>query len=317
MQGTFLDAVNTGKNPTKAAKFLKEIDKVVPWYRINNILKKWKDSDLGRKGYRPETMFSMSLLKDFYGLSDFETEEMINDRISFRKFMKLGMDETAPDETSLCKFRAWLTANNKQEELFRLVNRYLNDRGCFLKKGTLIDATIIEAPINKSNDKKEWIDKEASSTKKGSTWYRGYKAHMGLDHGSNLIADIITTTAKVADTVVFDLLLPFYAKAVLADKGYYSQERKRELRERGIFCGILDKTARGTKLSNSQKKRNKKLSSARAYVEHPFNAIKNWFKFKKTRYVGILKNTAQVFTLATLYNLHRVRKTLEPETIFA
>jgi IS5 family transposase len=313
MQSTFLDAINTGKNPTKAAKFLEEIDKVVPWYRINNILKKWKDSDLGRKGYRPETMFRMSLLKDFYGLSDVETEEQINDRISFRKFMKLGMDEKAPDETSLCKFRAWLTENNKQEELFRIINRYLNDKGCFVKKGTLVDATIIEAPMNKSNSKKEWIDKDASSTKKGSTWYRGYKAHMGLDQGSNLIADIITTTARVADTVVFDLLIPFYAKAVLADKGYYSQERKRELREKGIFCGILDKTARGKKLSNSQKKRNKKLSSARAYVEHPFNAIKNWFKFKKTRYVGILKNTAHVFMLATLYNIHRIRKTLEPE----
>jgi len=317
MQGTFLDAVNTGKNPTKAANFLQEIDRVVPWYRINNILKKWKDSDLGRKGYRPETMFRMTLLKDFYGLSDFETEEQINDRISFRKFMKLGMDETAPDETSLCKFRAWLTENNKQEELFRIVNRYLNDKGCFVKKGALVDATIIEAPINKSNDEKKWIDEDASSTKKGSTWYRGYKAHMGLDYGSNLIADIVTTTAKVADTIVFDLLLPAYAKVVVADKGYYSQERKRQLRKQGIFCGILDKASRGKKLSASQKKRNKKLSSVRAYVEHPFNAIKNWFKFRKTRYVGIVKNTAQIFMLATLYNLHKVRKTLEPEPVFA
>jgi IS5 family transposase len=317
MQSTFLDIVNTGKNPTKAAKFLEEIDKVIPWYRINKVLKKWKDSDLGRKGYRPETMFRMSLLKDFYGLSDYDTEEQINDRLSFRKFMQLGVDETSPDETSLCKFRAWLTQNNKQEELFKIVNRYLNDQGCFVKKGALIDATIIEAPINKSNGKKEWVDKDASSTKKGSTWYRGYKAHMGLDFGSNLIADIVTTTAKVADTVIFDLLLPAYAKAVLADKGYYSQERKRELRRSGIFCGILDKAARGRKLSNSQKKRNKKLSSVRAYVEHPFNAIKNWFKFRKTRYVGIIKNSAQIFMLATLYNLHRVRKILEPEPYFA
>ena len=87
MQGTFSDAVNTGKNPTKAAKFLEEIDEVIPWYRINKILKNWKESELGRKGYRPETMFRMSLLKDFYGLSDLETEELINDRISFRKFI--------------------------------------------------------------------------------------------------------------------------------------------------------------------------------------------------------------------------------------
>lgn len=317
MQATFFDVINTGRNSTKAAKFLEEIDKAIPWYRINKILKQWKDSDLGRKGYLPETMFRMSLIKDFYGLSDVETEEQINDRISFRKFMKLGGDGVAPDETSLCKFRAWLTNNNKQEELFRIVNKYLNEKGYLVKKGALIDATIIEAPMNKSNGEKDWIDEDASSTKKGSTWYRGYKAHMGLDQGSNLITDIITTTAKVADTIVFDLLLPAYAKAVLADKGYYSQERKRQLREQGIFCGILDKAARGKKLSASQKKRNKKLSAARAYVEHPFNAIKNWFKFRKTRYVGIVKNTAQIFMLATLYNLHRVRKILEPEPTFA
>ena len=140
---------------------------------------------------------------------------------------------------------------------------------------------------------------------------------MGLDYGSNLIADIVTTTAKVADTIVFDLLLPAYAKVVIADKGYYSQERKRQLRKQGIFCGILDKASPGKKLSASQKKRNKKLSSVRAYVEHPFNAIKNWFKFRKTSYVGIVKNTAQIFMLATLYNLHKVRKTLEPEPVFA
>ena len=120
MQGTFLDAVNTGKNPTKAAKFLEEIDEVIPWYRINKILKNWKESELERKGYRPETMFRMSLLKDFYGLSDLETEELINDRISFRKFMKLGMDEPAPDETSLCKFRGWNVPIIKQ-----LIMRFL------------------------------------------------------------------------------------------------------------------------------------------------------------------------------------------------
>lgn len=317
MQYTYLDAVNTGKNPTKASKFLEEIDKVIPWYRINKVLKDWKQSDIGRAGYSPERMFRMSLLKDFYGLSDFETEEQINDRISFRKFMQLGDNESAPDETSLCKFRAWMTENNKQEKLFVIVNRYLNDKGCFVKKGTLVDATIVQAPMNKSNDEKKWIDEDASSTKKGSTWYRGYKAHIAVDQGSNLIDHIITTTARVSDSVVFDLLVPDDATAVLADKGYYSQERKRELRQKGIFCGILDKASRGKKLSISQQKRNKKLSPARAFVEHPFNAIKNWFKFKKTRYVGILKNTAQMFMLATLHNLHRIRKSLDPEPALA
>lgn len=193
----------------------------------------------------------------------------------------------------------------------------MDEKGYFLKKGTLIDATIIEAPKNKSNSKKEWIDKDASSTKKGSIWYRGYKAHAGLDFGSNLIADIITTTAKVGDSCVFDLLVPEYSRAVIADKGYYNQERKRDLRSRGVFCGILDKAAAKKKLSNSQKKRNKKLSSSRAFVEHPFNVIKNWFGFKKTRFVGILKNTAQMFMLASLYNIHYVRRKLVLERLAA
>ncbi len=231
--------------------------------------------------------------------------------------MQLGDNESSPDETSLCKFRAWMTKNNKQEKLFQIVNCYLNDKGCFVKKGSLVDATIIDAPKNKSNSEKKWMDEDASSTKKGSTWYRGYKAHMATDFGSNLITDIMTTTAKVADTKVFDLLIPDDIKAVLADKGYYSKERKAELRSRGIFCDILDKAARGKKLSNSQTKRNKKLSSAKAYVEHPFNAIKNWFGFKKTRFVGIVKNTAQMFMMATLYNLHKIRKTLDPEPVMS
>jgi len=317
MQATFLDVLISGKEPTKAAKFLEEIDKSIPWYRINKILQSWKEAETGRKGFSPETMFRMSLLKDFYGLSDAETEEQIHDRISFRKFMKIDLGSPIPDETTLCKFRSWLTDNNKQEALFRVVNRYLNDKGCFIRKGTLIDATIIEAPLNKSNDKKEWIDKDASSTKKGDKWFRGYKAHIEVDQGSNLIADVITTTAKVTDTVCFDLLVPDDATVVLADKGYYSKDRKRLLRERGIFCGILDKMGPGKKLSNKQIRRNKKLSAARAFVEHPFNIIKNRFKFRKTRYIGILKNTAQIYMLSALHNLYKVRKILEPELVLA
>jgi IS5 family transposase len=317
MQVTFLDVLLSGEKPTKAAKFLQEIDQSVPWYRINKLLKSWKEADTGRKGFSPETMFRMSLLKDFYGLSDAETEEQIHDRLSFRKFMKIGLDEPIPDETTLCKFRSWLTEHNKQEELFRIVNRYLDEKGHFIKKGVLVDATIIDAPMNKSNDKKEWIDKDATSTKKGSKWFRGYKAHIGTDQGSNLIVEVITTTAKVSDTVCFDALVPEYATAVLGDKGYFSKERKKALRERGVFCGILDKPGPGKKLSNKQIKRNKKLSAARAFVEHPFNIIKNRFKFKKTRYVGIIKNTAQIYILAALHNLYKVRKMLEPKLLLA
>ncbi|MCH2227419.1 MAG: transposase, partial [Candidatus Caenarcaniphilales bacterium] len=100
MQGSFLNIFCTTSKVTKSSKFLEEIDSVMPWYRINKLLSKWKDGATGRKGFSPETMFRMSLLKDFYGLSDADTEELINDRISFRKFMKIDISRPAPDETT-------------------------------------------------------------------------------------------------------------------------------------------------------------------------------------------------------------------------
>ena len=133
MQGSFLDIFCSPSKVTKSSKFLEEIDSVMPWYRINKLLSKWKDASTGRKGFNPETMFRMSLLKDFYGLSDADTEELINDRISFRKFMKIDISRPAPDETTLCRFRAWLTENNLQEKLFNLVNKYLDKKGFFVK----------------------------------------------------------------------------------------------------------------------------------------------------------------------------------------
>ncbi|MCH2228231.1 MAG: IS5 family transposase [Candidatus Caenarcaniphilales bacterium] len=317
MQGSFLDIFCGTSKGTKSSKFLEEIDSVMPWYRINKLLSKWKDANTGRKGFSPETMFRMSLLKDFYGLSDADTEELINDRISFRRFMKIDISCPAPDETTLCRFRAWLTENNLQEKLFNLVNKYLDKKGFFVKKGSLVDATIVEAPMNKNNGEKDWIDKEASSTKKGSRWYRGYKIHADIDPAHTLFAGVLTTTAKVADITCLEPLLSGATESVIADKGYYSQELKRQLRSQGIHCGILDKAPKGKKLSNSQRKRNKKLSSARAFVEHPFNVIKNWFKFKKVRYVGIVKNTAHVFMLAMMHNIYKVRKLLEPELSIA
>lgn len=298
-----LTALYFKNKTTRSKKFLTEMEAAIPWAAFLKYLKQWKTAETGRKGYSAETMLRIWFLQNFYGLSDEQTEDELYDKLSFQEFLKLDLGQPIPDATTLCRFRDWLTQNRIQEKLFRKLNKLLDKKGLILKKGVIEDATIVEAPKNKSNTEKKWMDEEASSTKKGNRWYRGYKLHTGVDAGSNFIRKAITTTAKCSDISCFRKLLSGDEQAVFADKGYYNKEHKRMLRQQGIFCGILDKASRHRKLSNSQQKRNKKLSSVRAFGEHQFNIIKNRFNCHKVRYVGLAKNTAHLTGLCLLHNL--------------
>jgi len=309
MQHT-LAAFHFKQKTTRTKKFLTEIEAAIPWAAFLKYLKQWKTLETGRKGYAAETMFRMWLLQNFYGLSDEQTEDELYDKLSFQEFLKIDLGQSIPDATTLCRFREWLNENKIQEKLFKKLNKLLEKKELILKKGTIEDATIIEAPKNKSNSKKKWLDEDASSTKKNNRWYRGYKLNTGVDAGSNIIRKAIISTAKKSDSDYFDDLLSGDEGAVFTDKGYYSQERKRRLRKQGIFCGILDKASAKHKLSSSQQKRNRKLSSVRAFGEHQFNIIKNRFHCKKVRYVGLIKNTAHLLGLCFLHNLTIKRKQL-------
>lgn len=178
-----------------------------------------------------------------------------------------------------------------------------------IKNGTIVDATIIAAPSSTKNEDKK-RDEEMSSTKKGDKWHFGMKAHIGVDSKTGIVHTLGTTTAKVHDSCVMEELLHGEEKAVLGDKGYANDEAKREARAKGIFWGILDKAKRNKPLSSGQHKRNKKLSSIRAIVEHPFQVIKCQWKYTKVRYKGLLKNSLQIYTLFALYNLFKMRRNL-------
>ena len=136
------------------------------------------------------------------------------------------------------------------------------------------------------------------------------KAHIGVDFESGAIHSFEATSANVHDRKVMDKLFHGKEKAKFGDKGYFDENEKRKARAKGIFYGILDKAKRGKKLSNKQKKRNKKLSSIRAKVEHPFRILKCQFKYTKTRYKGLFKNKMQLFSLFALANLYKFRKKL-------
>ena len=299
------------KKKLKCERFLDEMDQVIPWYKlINKVEKHYKEKKTGRNRKETKLMLKIYFLQQWYNLSDPGAEEAIYDRNSFQKFLKIDLlSDSVPDETTILNFRHLLEENNIQEKFFKIMNKVLEKNNLIIKEGTIMDATIITAPTSTKNEDKK-RDEEMSSTKKGNNWYFGMKAHIGVDHKSGIVHSIEATTAKIHDKEMQDDLLHGEEKAIFGDKGYYKEEDKREMREKEIFCGILDKAKRNHPLSNKQERRNKKLSSVRAKVEHPFQVIKCQWGYRKVRYKGLLKNTMQLNVLFGLANLYMNRKKL-------
>ena len=302
------------KKQTKREKFLQEMDIVVPWDRLlKQIEPHYSQAPQGRKRMALEVMLRIYFLQQWYALSDPAAEEALYDIESMRRFAGLELgDDAIPDETTILNFRHLLEAHALTGVLFEEVKVFLEEKKLLLASGSILDATIIHAPSStKNQDRKR--DPEMSSTKKGNNWYFGMKAHISVDARSGLVHTIGATTARVHDSSVTGDLIRQDDEAVFADKGYFSDNYKRKARAAGIYWGVLDKAKPHKALSASQKKRNKKLSSIRAKVEHPFRILKCQFGYRKTRYRGIQKNGAQLFTLMALANLYQVRRKLLAE----
>lgn len=295
----------------RCEKFLNQMDQVVPWKTLYSLIEPYhKQPKTGRKRIDLERKLRILCLQQWYNLSDPGVEDAIYDRNSFQKFLSIDiLTESVPDETTICNFRKLLNENDLFDAIFIEINNYLENKGLLMKEGTAVDATLIAAPTSRKNSSRK-RDPEMSSTRKGGNYYFGMKANIGVDSKSGLVHSLIATTAKIHDTHQFEDLLHGEEQAVWADKGYSNIPRKQSLRQRGIFCGILDKGGNHNPLSQSQKWRNKKLSRARLIVEHPFQVIKCQWNYRKTRYRGIAKNRGQLQLLFGLCNLFRVRKKL-------
>ena len=310
-QNSFL-AIAQRKKQLRCEKFLNDMQKVIPWETFIKAIEPHyeKKGKVGRNKKNIVMMLKIYFLQQWYGLSDPAAEEAIYDRNSFQKF--LGIDLLScdvPDETTILNFRHLLEENELQIQFFKIVKKILEDKKLLMKEGTITDATLIAAAPSTKNRKKK-RDPEMSSTKKGNNYHFGMKAHIGVDSKRGLVHSIEGTTAKTSDRKMFDKLQHGEEKAIFGDKGYYSEPDKRAAREAGIAWCVLDKAKRGHPLSNSQKKRNKKLSSVKAKVEHPFQVLKCQWGYSKVRYKGLKKNTLQLNTLFALINLFKVRKVL-------
>lgn len=298
---------------TRREQFLVEMERVMPWSRLCGLIEPHYPKGSPRGGRPPlplERMFRIYCLQQWYNLSDPAAEEALYDSITMRQFAGVSTDaDIIPDETSILNFRRLLEKHNLTERLLCEINAHLAERGMIVGKGTIVDATIINAPSSTKNAQKK-RDPEMHQTRKGKQWYFGMKVHSGTDADSGLVHTVRATSANVADVNVLGELLHGGEESLHGDSAYHSKELKAQAEASGIEFNVNQRGTKSHPLTKAQRARNRRLSRIRATVEHPFLVVKRLWGHAKVRYRGIKKNLAQMFTLFGLANLYRVRRRL-------
>lgn len=299
------------KKPTKREKFLAEMERVVPWKELYALIEPfYPKAGKGRPPVGLERMLRIHFLQSWFNLSDPGVEEALYDMESMRRFVGIDLgNEPVPDETTICKFRHLLEAHGLGERIFQEINAHLEEKGLRLSEGTIMDATIINAPSStKNQDKKR--DPDMHSTKKGNQYYFGMKIHVGVDRESRTVHSLVTTPANVHDSKMVEDILHGEENAVFGDSAYMGKTD--EIAKKAPQALDLTQT-RGTKnkkLTEEEKETNRLLSKTRSRGEHIFLIGKRIFGFSKVRYKGLAKNTNFVFVLFALSNLYMVRRGL-------
>lgn len=292
---------------------LERLSREVDWDRLAALLGRPGAPGPGRPPKLALMMLKAMLLQQWYGLSDADLEEALNDRISFRRFIGLGLDTAAPDHSTLCRFRNEIAQQGVAQQLFAAFGQQLESRGLILRKGTMIDASLVETPYRPGSPDgtRASVDKDAALTarkgKRGTHF--GYKMHAGVDCGSKLIRGLCLTPANVNDTVPADRLVCGDEEAVYADKGYAKQARRNWLRGLGIKARIMHKSwGGGPALSLWQKRHNALIAPIRAEVEGVFATLKRWLGFSRVRYRDLTRNASHLALVGLAYNMKRSLK---------
>ncbi|MNM71643.1 Transposase DDE domain protein [compost metagenome] len=320
MQLTFGDAEQHGRRKRMRREiFLSEMEQVVPWKGLLALIEPHypKSGSVGRQSYRLETMLRIHLLQQWYALSDPAMEEALCDTPVMRQFARLNGLEEIPDETTILNFRRLLEKHALAAALFKQSNAHLARKGMSLRAGTIVDATIINAPSStKNGDGKR--DPEMHQTKKGSQWFFGMKAHIGVDEHSGLVHHAHCTAANVGDVTQVEHLLHGREAEIYGDSGYTGADKRPELQDTKAVFFIAEKPSKLRAIKNKCSLKHARRweqfkASVRAKVEHPFRVVKRQFGYTKVRYRGLAKNTAQMLTLFALSNLWMARRQLLPQ----
>jgi len=297
---------------TRTGAFLEKANSIIDFSFTAEWHEELHPSAKGRRPFDAGVMFRIMLMQHWFGYADPQVEELIYDRQSFQGFLGITADTDIPDETTICRFRNAMVVRSWDKVFFEEVKRQLYENGVRVTNGKSVDATINEIPKGrKREDGTSTRDEDASFTKKGGRTYHGYKVHVSTDTKGKYIQKVYASTAKDHDSKHEDKVLDGNENAVFGDSAYINRKKKEHFRKEGKFYGVVERATRGHKLSATQKKRNKKLSSVRCRVEHPFAEMKCRMKFS-LRYRGIRKAEWQFTMAAAAYNIKRLIGQLQP-----
>lgn len=295
----------------------------------------------GSKGGRPATdyvmMFKILILQQNYNIADDNTEYMINDRLSFQRFLGLTLSKKVPDAKTIWLFRNKLTKSGKEKKLFDMFNEQLAKIGVITRKGSLVDATFVDTPRQrntreenkvikegrvpenwqngdkKSKHKLAQKDTDARWTKKGDEVHFGYKDHIKADAESKIIINYEVTDASVHDSQTIVDLLDEKDEVVNADSAYVGEDLEKEIRakldneETGkkIILNINEKGYRNKPLTEEQKASNREKSRVRVRVEHVFGHMTNSMGGITARAVSKARATTSIMLKNLSYNFNR------------
>lgn len=300
---------------------LDQLDAALDWAALRLQLGKRGGAGAGNSSYPAEVLLRGLLLGVWYGLSDPALEKAIADRISFRRFVGLSLHDRTPDHCTLWRFRQELACDGLMEQIFAEITRQLEAKNLVLKRGTLIDASLVAAcatPPRKPRGgahgpPKPSADRDARWGRKGKKSVFGYKIHIGADAGHIIIRRVDLTDASVTDTEPADGLICGDEKAAYGDQAYYTHERHARLTRAGIKDRLMRRPNKHhPELPPRQKRRNRLIGRVRAAVERPFAVFKERYGLRRMRFYTLTRNRVHVVLACCAYNLRRAVGAMAP-----
>src|ERR1700722_2532 len=311
-QTTFASAAWDRKGKvTRRERFLAEMDQVIPWGSILGLIEPhYPKAGNGTQPMPMERMLRIYFMQQWFNLSDPAMEDSLYDSESMRRFARIELlDDAVPDESTILRFRHLLEQHKLTEQIFALVRKLLESKRLLLKSGTIVDATIIDAPPSTKNEAQARDPEMRQGKKNEREWHFGMKAHVGTDP-QGLVHSLVTTSANVSDVSQLPKLLHGAERELYGDQAYWSEMHRIAAKEHGVRYRVNRRPNGHTPLSAYHRKIKRLRSATRARGEHAFHVVKRLWGFTKVRYRGLAKNTARLFAMFALANLYMVRRRL-------
>jgi len=310
-QPSFAEAEYDNKRrKTRRELFLEEMDALIPWKKLESKIRRYyARGKTGRPPYPLSVMLRIHCLQLFYNMSDPQMEDSLYEIESMRRFAGLRLSDRIPDETTILNFRHLLEQHGLGRKLLSEINSHLASKGCSLREGTIVDATLISSPTSTKNKNKQ-RDPEMHQTRKGKQWYFGMKLHIGVDADTGLVHSAVGTAANEHDIVKVADLLHGKEKRVHGDAGYTGIHKRDEHANRDVAWHIAVRPGKRRQMpqDSDEWKAEQTKASVRAKVEHPFRWVKGIFGYSKARYRGLDKNMNRLCLLLGFTNLLSSRR---------